>query len=191
MPPGSMAEISPWRRRSLIIPPNSVQAWLRLATWEMWMGMLLCVVFGLGAVLIAAAPGRIVTVTDLSACYDAPPIPIPCDRTLYRGGLLNVSFTALCGLLLIVVGIWFLWELWRAVEPRPITDDFLRLLNESFGHSWRTPLKWPWARLFWAYGFTSVGAALTFGVALLIWSSAHTAPPAAKIETSQTFRTGQ
>ena len=96
MPPGSMAELSPWRRRSLIIPPNSLQAWLRLATWEMWMGMLLCVVFGLGAAMIATAPDRIVTVTDLSACYAAPPISIPCDRTLYRGGLLNVSFTALC-----------------------------------------------------------------------------------------------
>ena len=187
MPPGSIAELSPWRRRALVIPPNSLQAWLRLASWEIWMGMLLCVVLGLGATMIATAPNRIVTSTDLSACYGPPPIPIPCDRTIYLGGLLNVSFTALCGLLLIVVGLWFVWELWRAVEPRPITDDFLRLLNESFGHSWRNPLRWPWPRLLWAYGFTMVGAGMTLAVALLVWDATRHAP-AAKVETSQTFR---
>ena len=84
--------------------------------------------------------------------------------------MLNAAFTALCGLMLIGVAAWFLWELWSAVEPKPITDDFLRLLNDSFGRDWRNPLKWPWARVLWAYGFTVVGATLTAGVGVMIWT---------------------
>jgi hypothetical protein len=186
-----MAELSPWRRRALVIPPNSLQTWLQLVTWEIWMGVLLCIVLGLGVTMIVTSPDRIVKFIDLSACYAPPPIPIPCERTIYLGGLLNMAFSGLCGVMLLGVGLWFVWELWRAVEPRPITDDFLRLLNDSFGHSWRNPLKWPWGRLFWAYGFTSIGAALTVMVAMLIWTATQPAPPAAKIETSQTFRANQ
>jgi len=191
MPPGAYAELSPWRRRSLVIPPNSLDTWLRLVTWEIWMGIMLSVVLGLGVTMIVTSPQRIVTYTDLSDCYAPPPVPIPCDRTIYLGGLLNVAFSALCGALLIVVGLWFVWELWKAVEPKPITDDFLRLLDESFGNTWRNPLKWPWARLFWAYGFTSLGAALTLTVAMMVWNIIGPPAPAGKIETSQSFRPGQ
>ena len=66
--------------------------------------------------------------------------------------------------MLIGVAAWFLWELWSAIEPKAITDDFLRLLNDSFGRDWRNPLTWPWARVLWAYGFTVVGATLAAGV---------------------------
>ena len=47
--------------------------------------------------------------------------------------------------------------MWNAAAPRPITDDFLKLLDDSFGRDWRKPRTWPWARLAWAYGFTIVG----------------------------------
>ena len=110
------------------------------------MGMLVCVVLGLGVVLIVTSPDRIVAVSDLTNCYAPPPVALPCERIVYRGGVLNAAFTALCGLMLIGVAAWLLWELWSAVEPKPITDDFLRLLNDSFGRDWRNPLKWPWAR---------------------------------------------
>ena len=40
-------------------------------------------------------------------------------------------------------------------EPKPITDDFLKLLNDSFGRNWRDPRTWPWTRMLWAYGFTA------------------------------------
>jgi hypothetical protein len=88
------------------------------------------------------------------------------------------------------VGVWFLWELWCAVEPRPITDDFLRLLNDSFGRDWRNPLKWPWARMLWAYGFTIVGAMMTVAAGVTIWTLLVPPPkaPTVKIETSQSFR---
>ena len=33
--------MSPWRRHPLTIPPDSCSAWVRLAVWEIWMGMLL------------------------------------------------------------------------------------------------------------------------------------------------------
>ena len=46
-----MQEIGPWRRSSLTIPPQSLRAWLHLAVWEMWMGMLLCAVLALGFVM--------------------------------------------------------------------------------------------------------------------------------------------
>ncbi len=107
--------------------------------------------------------------SDLSNCY-APPVTVPCERIVYRGGALNVAFTSLFGLMLIGVAAWFLWELWSAVEPKPITDDFLRLLNDSFGRDWRNPLTWPWARVLWAYGFTVVGATVTAGVGMMIWT---------------------
>ena len=63
---------------------------------------------------------------------------------------------------------WLLWELWNAIEPTPITDDFLKLLDYSFGRDWRNPATWPWARVMWAYGFAAIGATLTVGAGLLV-----------------------
>ena len=177
-----------------MIPPDSASTWFDLAIWELWMGTLVCLVFGLGAYLIVSTPSHIVAVPDFTGCY-APPVTLPCDRMVYQGGVLNAAFTALFGLTLVGVSAWLLWELWAAVEPKPITDDFLRLLNDSFGHNWRNPLKWPWARLLWAYGFTFVGAVLTAGAGLTIWmavASLHPArAPVIKIDTSQSFRLSQ
>jgi len=186
-----MHEISPWRRSSLTIPPTSLGAWLRLAVWEMWMGMLLCGILALGVSMIVSSPDRIVTISDLSRCYAPPPATVPCERIVFRGGLLYASFTVLVGVMLLGVGVWFLWELWSAVEPKPITDDFLKLLDDSFGRDWRNPLTWPWGRVLWAYGFTLVGAMLTAGLGLTIWTlvaATHPAKvPAARVETSQSF----
>jgi hypothetical protein len=188
----TLPDMRPWGRRPLIIPPNSPNAWFQLAIWELWMGMLVCLVFGLGISLIVTAPTHIVAVPDLTNCYGPPPVPSPCERLVYRGGMLNMAFIALCGLTLVGGALWMLWELWSAVEPKPITDDFLRLLNESFGRDWRNPLKWPWARLFWAYGFTLVGAVLTAGAAIMIWalvvSTYPSTAPTPRIDTSQSFR---
>jgi hypothetical protein len=84
------------------------------------------------------------------------------------------------------------WELWLAVEPKPITDDFLRLLNDSFGRDWRNPLKWPWRRVLYAYGFTAAGAILTATLAVSLWTmlatsaQPHRASP--RVETSQGYR---
>src|SRR4029077_2692601 len=95
-----------------------------------------------------------------------------------------------CGVLLLAVAAWLLWELWNAVAPRPITDDFLKLLDDSFGRDWRRPRTWPWARLVWAYGFTLVGAAAAFAVALVVSSAIASSvkAPTARVETSQQFR---
>ena len=83
-------------------------------------------------------------------------------------------------------------ELWSAVEPKPITDDFLKLLNASFGRNWRDPRTWPWSRMLWAFGFPLVGATLTAAISLTFWtlvSTSHSSkPPAANVETSQRFR---
>jgi hypothetical protein len=178
-----------------MIPPNSARAWFHLAIWELWMGALVCVVASLGVSLIVTSPDHIVSVADLTNCYGPPPVPIPCERIVYRGGALNAAFTALCGSLLIGVGVWLMWELWSAVEPKPITDDFLRLLHDSFGRNWRNPLTWPWPRLLWAYGFPLVGATVTAGIALSFWtlvvSPKNGKAPTVRIETSQSFRVGQ
>jgi hypothetical protein len=172
-----------------------VQAWIRLAVWQIWMGMLVCVVLGLGVTLIVTSPKRIIAVSDLTNCYAPPPVMLPCERIVYRGGVLNLAFTSLCGLMLIGAAAWFLWELWSAVEPKPITDDFLKLLNDSFGRDWRNPLLWPWARVVWAYGFTVIGASVTAGIGMIIWtlvaSSSATKVPTGRIETSQTFTVGK
>jgi hypothetical protein len=185
-----MPEVSPWKRRALTIPPDSRQAWMHLAIWELWMGIVLGAVIGGGILFVRMAPGRLVTVTDLSRCYAAP-VNLPCERILYRGGLIDAAFTGLCGVMLLLVGAWLLWELWGAVEPKPITDDFLKLLNDSFGRNWRNPLTWPWARLAWAYGFTAVGATLLVVAALVTWSAFDEFPPrkptVVRVDTSQTF----
>jgi hypothetical protein len=168
----TLPDMRPWGRRPLTIPPDSRSAWIQLAMWELWIGGLVAMTVGFGALFITASPARIVTRLDLSACYGPPPVPIPCGHTIYLGGVLDAAFTAMIGLLLVGVGIWLLWELWLAVEPRPLTDEFLRLLNDSFGRSWRNPLKWPWTRVGYAYGFAALGAALTLVVAVTIWNAA-------------------
>ena len=190
----TLPDMSPWRRQPLTIPPDSSGAWIRLAAWELWMGMLLCSALVFGTRLIVSAPSNIVTVFDLTPCYAAPPIAQPCERIAYRAGTMNVVFTAWCGLLMLLVAAWLIWELWSAVAPKPITDDFLKLLDDSFGHQWLKPRTWPWARMGWAYGFTLVGALLAVGMGLLV-SSTMSSPrfakaPTARVETSQRLRAG-
>jgi|ERR1043166_1080194 hypothetical protein len=188
----AVRDTSPWRPRSLTIPPDSMQDWLRLAAWEFWMGTLVCTALAFGMRLIVMAPNNIVTVLDFTQCYAARPIVQPCERVAYRAGTLNVLFNIWSGLLLVAVAAWLLSELWSAVAPKPVTDDFLQLLDDSFGRDWRHPRTWPWARIGWAYGFTLAGAVSAACVALLvssaIASSASARPPTAHIETSQHYR---
>ena len=184
-------EISPWRLRGLTIPPDSLHAWLRLGAWEFGMGVLLYVILTFGSQLIVSAPHSVVTVFDFTNCYGVPPVPVPCERVAYRTGLLNAALNAWCGLLLLPVAAWLVWDLWSATAPRPVTDDFLRLLEDSFARDWRRPRTWPWARVAWAYGFTLLG--VTSGVAMsLLISSLSASPPAGaptvRVETSEQFR---
>jgi hypothetical protein len=163
-------DLSPFNARRLTIPPTSARAWARLATWQIWMGSLVAGIVGFAVVLIESAPSHVATVYDFSNCYGAPPIAQPCARALYTTGALNAAFMVLFGAVLLAVAAWFLWELWSAAEPPPITDDFLKLLDQSFGRDWRNPRSWPWARLVWAYGFTLVGAAVATGIGLTAWT---------------------
>jgi len=185
-----LPEMSPWKRQTLTIPPDSWRAWITLAAWEFWIGMLMSVALGLGVRLIVAAPDNVITVFDFTNCYAAPPIAHPCERIAYRTGELSMALNVWCGVLMIAVAAWLLWELWNAVAPRPITDDFLKLLDDSFGRDWRRPRTWPWARLLWAYGFTLVGATAAFGIGLLVSSAIASSAkaPTARVETSQSFR---
>jgi hypothetical protein len=186
-----LPELSPWRRRALTIPPDSLRAWVRLGLWEFWMGVLVYGALSFGTQLIAAAPDSVVTVFDFTNCYAAPVVQ-PCERVAYRAGALNVVLNLWCGVLLVAVAAWLLWELWSAVAPKPITDDFLKLLEDSFGRDWRNLRTWPWARMVWAYGFTLVGVTSAVGVGLLlsavISSSRPARAPTVHVETSQSFR---
>jgi hypothetical protein len=188
----TVPDFDPWRRQPLTIPPNTLRTWLALAVWELWMGVLLSGALASGIGLIATAPNNIVTVFDLTQCYASPPIVQPCERVAYKAGMMNVVFNAWCGLLMLIVAAWLLWELWSAVAPKPITDDFLKLLDDSFGHNWRKPQSWPWARLGWAYGFTLVGATVAICVGLLLSSATASSrfakTPTVRVETSQRFR---
>jgi hypothetical protein len=187
-----LPEMSPWKRRPLTIPPDSLHAWMRLAVWEFWMGILLTAALIFGIELFVSAPRGIVTVFDFTNCYAVPPIMQPCERVVYRAGAMSVAFNVWCGLLMIAVSAWLLWELWTAVAPKPITDDFLRLLDDSFGKNWRSVRTWPWMRIGWAYGFTLVGAAAALAVALFLStataSSEFAKTPVPHVETSQRFR---
>ena len=187
-----LPEMSPWKRQPLTIPPDSMRAWMQLAAWEFWMGILLSGALIFGIQLIISAPRGIVTVFDFTNCYAVPPILQPCERVAYRAGTMNVAFNVWCGLLMIAVAPWLLWELWTAVAAKPITDDFLKLLDDSFGKNWRSLTTWPWARIGWAYGFTLVGATTALGIALLlstvISSAGFAKTPVPHVETSQHFR---
>jgi hypothetical protein len=188
MPAWVLPEMSPWRRRQLTIPPDSLRAWVRFAVWEFWMGILVCGALGLGVTLILAAPSSIAIVPDLTNCYAPAPVVQPCEQVAYRTGELSAAFSVLCGLQLMAVAAWFLWELWSAVEPKPITDDFLKLLNDSFGRDWRNPRTWPWARMLWAFGFTLPGVTSALVIWTLVSSSLPVKAPIVHIETSQSFR---
>jgi hypothetical protein len=185
-----LPEMSPWKWRPLVIPPDSLSAWVGLAVWEFWMGVILCAALVFGTQLIVTAPQSVFTVFDFTNCYGAPPVAQPCERVAYRTGTLSMMFNVWCGLLLITAVAWLLWELWNAVAPKPITDDFLKLLDDSFGRDWRRPRTWPWTRLVWAYGFTLVGAtaALCIGLVASRAITSFAKAPTASVETSQRFR---
>ena len=183
-------EISPWRRRGLAIPPDSFHAWVKLAMWEFGMGVLVYLVAGFSTQLITSAPHSVVTVYDFSNCYAAPPVALPCERIAYRAGGLNAVLNVWCGLLLIGVAVWVVWDLWNAAAPKPIADDFLKLLDDSFARDWRKPRTWPWARVAWAYGFALAGVTSCVVVSLLMSALSKSPPtrtPAAVIETTQQF----
>jgi len=186
-----LPDMSPWKRQPLTIPPDSTRAWVTLAAWEAWLGTLVAGALAFGAQLIVTAPANIVTVFDFTGCYAAVVVQ-PCDRVAYRTGQMAVLLNLWCGVLMIAVGAWLLWELWSATAPKAITDDFLKLLDESFARQWRRPRSWPWARVAWAYGFTSAGAAAALGIALLashvIASAGFVKAPAPHVETSQRVR---
>ena len=154
------------------------------------MGVLLCGTLFFGTRLIATAPDHIITVFDFTNCYAAPPVAQPCERIAYTAGTLNVVLNAWCGLLLLAVAGWLLWELWGAVAPKPITDEFLRLLDDSFGLNWRRPGTWPWTRMGWAYGFTLLGALSAFSLGLIASQVISSSSPGERptVETSQQFR---
>jgi len=161
--------MSAWNRHGVTIPPDSWRAWLRLAVWEGWIGMVICgaVIFGMQQ--ITSAPQRIVTFNDFTTCSAAAQAAGPCEK-VYRTGGLNALFSVMIGVLLFTVAGWLLWELWLAVKPRPIADDFLKLLHDSFARDWRNPLTWPWARLAWAYGFALLGALTLSAVVAVLYS---------------------
>jgi len=158
------------------------------------MGAVVCSALVFGTRLIVSAPDKIVTVFDLTNCYAVGPIVQPCERVAYRAGMLNVVLNAWFGLLLVAVTAVLLWQLWDAAAPKPVTDEFLKLLDDSFGSDWRRPRTWPWGRIGWAYGFTLVGAALILGLGTLV-SAVTSSPgfartPIVHIETSERFRPG-
>jgi hypothetical protein len=187
----TLPELSPWRR-SLTIPPDSSSAWVRLAVWELGMGTFLYGAVSFGTRLIVTAPDSIVTVFDFANCYAVPRVVEPCERVAYRTGGLDAALNLWCGVLLMAVVVWVLWELWNAVAPPPVTDDFLRLLDQSFGRDWRRPRTWPWARLAYAYAFTFVGVTVSMCAGLLISAVISSRTPAKSpsvhVDTSQSFR---
>src|SRR5437773_695697 len=118
MAPWRLPEMSPWRRHELTIPPETFRAWVRLAVWEFWMGILVCGALGLGVNVILTAPRSVVVVRDSTNCYAPSTAVQPCEPAAYQIGTLNAAFSALFGLQLIAVAAWLLWELWSAVQPK-------------------------------------------------------------------------
>jgi hypothetical protein len=154
------------------------------------MGVLLYGIAGFGAHLIASAPQSIATVYDLSNCYAPPPVALPCERVAYRTGGSIAALNTWCGLLLLAVAAWLVWDLWSAAAPKPVTDDFLKLLEDSFARDWRKPRTWPWTRVAWAYGFALIGVTVGAGMSLAISALSASLPartPTVHVDTSEHF----
>jgi len=95
-----------------------------------------------------------------------------------------------CGLLLLAVAAWLVWDLWSAAAPKPVTDDFLKLLEDSFARDWRKPRTWPWTRVAWAYGFALIGVTVGVGMSLAISALSASLPartPTVHVDTSEHF----
>ena len=127
----ALPEMSPWRRRPLTIPPDSMRSWVGLAVWEFWMGVLVCAALGFGTKLIVTAPDSIVTVFDLTNCYAAPPVAQPCERVAFKAGALSVAFNVWCGLLLIAVAAWLVEQAPGRVL-RPALPESVQALSTRF-----------------------------------------------------------
>ena len=157
------------------------------------MGLILFLLVALGMRLITTSPTACPAVRRV-AMHAAPPVPIPCERTLYRG-LLNVAFSAFSGFMMLAIALWMMWSLWSAPEAAPIMDDFLHLLSDSFARDWRNPKTWPWSRVWWAYGFTALGVGLGLVAAMAVSAALTSLPsarrPAPQVETLEIFRAGQ
>jgi hypothetical protein len=186
MAEGALNEITPWRRRSLTFPPDSWRAWVHLAVWEAWMGCCYSA-SSPSAFRSSSSPDRIMTFEDLSRCY---PAAGRCRAKDHSTGALNAGVQRWADY--VAARRRGCWELWSAAAPKPITDDFLKLLHHSFAHNWRDPRTWPWSRMLWAYGFTFAGVMLAASFTLLIWTADSfkrpVKAPVFKIETSQEFR---
>jgi hypothetical protein len=158
-------ELQAWWRRTIIAPPKTRDEWVRLVTWELWIGLILFFLLAVGIELVITPPD---------------------------GGWFTDTFSVTLGVTMLAVAARLLWSLWSAAEPAPITDDFLSLLHESYGRNWRDPRTWPWSRLKWAYGFTTVGVAmgllLTIALSEAIRSLPSTRRPATRMDTLQIFR---
>ena len=63
------------------------------------MGSLVTALLWAGAAMIATSPDRIITAEDLSGCYASPPVVRPCERIVYRTGVMNAAFSVLTGML--------------------------------------------------------------------------------------------
>ena len=68
MAPWLVPQMNAWNQGPLTIPPDSRRAWAKLAVWEIWMGVLVCMALCFGAQLILSAPRRVVTIYDVSSC---------------------------------------------------------------------------------------------------------------------------
>ena len=155
-----------WRKRAIVVPPETRDEWVRLVTWQLWMGLILFFLVASGITLIASSSERLVP--------------------------LSAAFSALAGVTMLIGAAWVLWLLWDAAEPAPIADDFLRLLKDSFRRDWRDPRAWPWSRLRWAYGFTAIGVTIglivTMALSAAMRSLPSSRPPAAQSEPVKIFR---
>ena len=153
-----------WQKRTIVVPPETRDEWVRLVTWELWMGLNLFFFVAIGITLLTISPDR---------------------------GVLIVAFSVAGGVMLLALAVWVLWSLWSAAAPAPIADDFLRLLKESFGYDWRDPMTWPWSRFSWAYGFTTLGVTIGLLLTMALSASMRSLPsprtPATQVETLQVF----
>jgi hypothetical protein len=185
-------ELRAWRRRLGVetTQPDSFRTWVRLGVWESRMGVFIYAALAFGIQLIVTAPASIVPVFDFTDCYAVPPVAQPCERIAYRTGTLTAVLNVWCGFLLLAIAIWLVWELWNAVAPKPIADEFLKLVDDSFARDWRRPGTWPWKRVVRAYGFALAGVAAAACIGLLISDVIASSRPARtpRVDTSERFR---
>ena len=150
-----------WRKRTIVTPPETRDEWVRLITWELWMGLILFLLVAIGM--------RLVTMSAFSAFF---------------------GFMMLAIALWMMWSLWSAAEPAPIADDflRLLSDSFARDWRDP--RTWPWSRVW-WAYGFTMLGVALGLAATLAAVVVLSSLPSAARPPNPRVETMQIFRVGE